>query len=322
MGRLLALAYPDRIAQSRGAGGRYLLRNGRGALIPGVHSLAQQEFLVIANLDAGERESTVRLAAPLRRESLERDCAAHIETRERIEWDSREQAVSARRERWLGAIRLEERRLDKPDPARVTEALLSGVRELGLAQLPWSKEARALQTRILFAARVDRRSSWPDVSDAQLEATLDTWLAPWMTGMSRRDHLTRLDLHAALLALLDWNQQQRLNEFAPTHFLVPSGSRIPIDYAADSPTVSVRLQEVFGLRETPTIAERAVPLTLELLSPAHRPVQVTRDLMSFWARGYVEVKKELKGRYPKHYWPSLEDLDNNQFTDPRKKKKE
>ncbi len=322
VGRLLSLAYPDRIAQSRGAGGRYLLQNGRGAVISGVHSLAQQEFLVIANLDAGERESTVRLAAPLRRQSLERDFAAHIETRERIEWDSREQAVSARRERWLGAIRLEERRLDKPDPALVTAALLTGIRELGLAQLPWSKPARALQTRMLFASRFDRRSSWPDVSEAQLEATLDIWLAPWLNGMSRRDHLTRLDLHAALLTLLDWNQQQRLNEFAPTHLLVPSGSRIPIDYsAADSPTVAVRLQEVFGLRETPRIADRAVPLTLELLSPAHRPVQVTRDLTSFWARGYTEVKKELKGRYPKHYWPSLEELNNNEFTDPRKKKK-
>lgn len=303
IGRLLALAYPDRIAQSRGAGGRYLLANGRGALVNGVHSLTQAEFLVVADLDAGERESIVRLAAPVSRQALEEDFAAHIQTRDRIEWDSREQAVIAQRERWLDAINLEERRLDKPDPTRVTAALLIGIRELGLSQLPWSKEARALQTRIQFAAQFDRRGTWPAVSDAQLLDSLETWLSPWLTNMSRRDHLSRLDLHAALLALLDWNQQQRLNEFAPTHFTVPSGSRIPIDYTSPAPTVSVRLQEVFGLRETPSIGDRSVPLTLELLSPARRPVQVTKDLMSFWARGYAEVKKELKGRYPKHYWP-------------------
>lgn len=303
IGRLLALAYPDRIAQSRGAGGRYLLTNGRGAIVTGVHSLAQEEFLVIADLDAGERESTIRLAAPLQRKHLEADLAARIQVQDRIEWDSREQAVIARRERWLDAIRLEERRLDKPDAGLVMAALITGIRERGVAQLPWSREARALQTRIVFAAQFDKRASWPDVSDANLAATMETWLAPWLSGMSRRDHLSRLNLTEALIALLDWNQQQRLNEFAPTHFGVPSGSRIPIDYTSESPTVSVRLQEVFGLHETPSIADRSVPLTLELLSPAHRPVQITKDLVSFWARGYLEVKKELKGRYPKHYWP-------------------
>jgi ATP-dependent helicase HrpB len=303
VGTLLALAYPDRIAQKRADSGRYLLTNGRGASIVGAHSLAQSEFLVVADLDAGDRESTVRLAAPVTRRSIEEYFAAHIESRDRIEWNPREHAVIAQHERWLGAIRLEERRLDVPDPTQVSAALLIGIRQLGLAQLPWTREARALQTRIEFAARFDRRASWPDVSDANLTQTMEVWLAPWLTGMSRRDHLSRLDLHAALLALLDWNQQQRLNQFAPTHFTVPSGSRIPIDYAADSATVSVRLQEVFGLRATPAVAAGAVPLTLELLSPARRPVQVTRDLMSFWARGYVEVKKELKGRYPKHYWP-------------------
>lgn len=303
VGRLLALAYPDRIAKSRGADGRYLLSNGRGARIIGVHSLNQEEFLVIADLDAGEREATVRLAAPLQRQALEQMFAAHIETRERIEWDSREQAVLAQRQRWLGAIKLEEQRLDAVDAAQIAAALLTGIRELGIAQLPWSKEARALQARIQFTAQSDRRGAWPVVSDAQLTATLDTWLAPCLTGMSRREHLARLDLHAALLALLNWSQQQRLNEFAPTHLTVPSGSRVPIDYASSAPTISVRLQELFGLRETPRIADRSVPLTIELLSPAHRPVQVTQDLLSFWNRGYVEVKKELQRRYPRHYWP-------------------
>jgi ATP-dependent helicase HrpB len=213
--------------------------------------------------------------------------------------------VVAQDERWLGALKLYERRIDKPDPARMLEGMLAGVRELGLAALPWTKPARALQTRLIFAKRYDERAPapWPDVSDMALMEHLDDWLAPWLTDMSRRDHLARLNLHDMLMSLLDWNAQQRLEMFAPTHLLVPSGSHIPIDYTEESPTVAVRLQEVFGLHATPTVAEGRVPLTLQLLSPAHRPVQVTRDLVSFWARGYLDVKKELKGRYPKHYWP-------------------
>jgi ATP-dependent helicase HrpB len=304
IGRLLAFAYPDRIAQSRGAGGRYLLAGGRGARLTEAQSIAQAEFLVVADLDAGEREALIRLAAPLPRVALETDFASLIEHRQRFEWDAREQAVVAQDERWLGAIRLGERRLENPDSARVTSALLAGINELGLDALPWTKEALALRQRLAFAREVDTRPQqpWPDVSDAALSATLDTWLAPWLTGMSRRDHLARLDMTGIVAALLDWNQRQRLDEIAPTHLQVPSGSRIPIDYSA-APTVAVRLQEVFGLAATPAVGGGRVPLTLQLLSPAHRPVQVTKDLASFWARGYAEVKKELKGRYPKHYWP-------------------
>ena len=265
-------------------------------------SIAQAEFLVVADLDAGDREALIRLAAPVTRAALQADFAALIEHRERFEWDAREQAVVAQDERWLGAIRLGERRLENPDSARVTSALLTGIRELGLAALPWTKEALALRQRLEFAREVDTRPQqpWPEVSDAALLATLDTWLAPWLTGMSRRDHLARLSMTEIIGALLDWNQRQRLDQ--PTHLQVPSGSRIPIDYSA-APTIAVRLQEVFGLAATPAVGGGRVPLTLQLLSPAHRPVQVTKDLASFWARGYAEVKKELKGRYPKHYWP-------------------
>ena len=304
-GALLALAYPDRIAMSRGSGGRYLLSSGRGALLSGAHNLARADFLVVADLDAGEREATIRLAAPIEREAIERLFVSAIEDRERIEWDSREQAVVARRERWLGALRLSEQRIEQPDQTRVTAAILNGIRELGLLQLPWSKEARALQARMEFARRVDPKAqpAWPNVSDAALVAHLEEWLAPWLDGVTRREHLTRLDLHAALAALTNWNQQQRLNEIVPTHLVVPTGSRLPIDYTGANPTVSVRLQELFGMRSTPTLGTGNVPLTLNLLSPAHRPVQVTQDLASFWARGYPEVKKELKGRYPKHHWP-------------------
>ncbi|HEY7640285.1 MAG TPA: ATP-dependent helicase HrpB [Steroidobacteraceae bacterium] len=303
-GRLLAFAYPDRIAQSRGAGGRYLLSGGRGARLTDAQSIAQAEFLVVADLDAGEREALIRLAAPLSRTALETDFAALIEHRERFEWDAREQAVVAQDERWLGAIRLGERRLENPDGARVLSALLDGIRELGLQALPWTREAQALRQRLAFAREVDTRPQqpWPDTSDAALSANMETWLAPWLTGMSRRDHLARLDMTGIIAALLEWNQRQRLDELAPTHLQVPSGSRIPIDYSG-APTVAVRLQEVFGLAATPAVGGGRVPLTLQLLSPAHRPVQVTKDLASFWARGYAEVKKELKGRYPKHYWP-------------------
>jgi len=304
IGRLLAFAYPDRIAQSRGAGGRYLLSGGRGARLADAQSIAQAEFLVVADLDAGDREALIRLASPLPRAALEGDFAALIEHRQRFEWDAREQAVVAQDERWLGAIRLGERRLENPDGERVMSALLAGIRELGLDVLPWTKEARALRQRLAFARDVDTHAPrpWPDVSDDALLATLEDWLAPWLTNMSRRDHLARLDTTAIIAALLDWNQRQRLDELAPTHLQVPSGSRIPIDYSA-APTVAVRLQEVFGLSTTPAVGGGRVPLTLQLLSPAHRPVQVTKDLASFWARGYMEVKKELKGRYPKHYWP-------------------
>jgi ATP-dependent helicase HrpB len=304
IGRLLAFAYPDRIAQSRGAGGRYLLSGGRGARLADAQSIAQAEFLVVADLDAGDREALIRLAAPLPRAALEADFDSLIEHRQRFEWDAREQAVVAQDERWLGAIRLGERRLEDPDSARVMSALLGGIRELGLDALPWTKEARALRQRLTFAREVDTQAPrpWPDVSDSALLATLDEWLAPWLTNVSRRDHLARLDMTGIIAALLDWNQRQRLDEIAPTHLQVPSGSRIPIDYSA-TPTVAVRLQEVFGLSATPAVGAGRVPLTLQLLSPAHRPVQVTKDLASFWARGYAEVKKELKGRYPKHYWP-------------------
>ncbi|HLS82882.1 MAG TPA: ATP-dependent helicase HrpB [Steroidobacter sp.] len=304
VGRLLALAYPDRLAQNRG-GGRFLLSSGRGAQLPAGQSLASEQFLVVADLEAGARDATIRLAAPIERAALETQFADRIEHRQRLEWDSRSQAVLAQDERWLGALLLGERRIERPDSARAVAAMLTGVRELGLSVLPWTKEARALQARIEFARRSGVRAAapWPDVSDATLQDQLERWLAPYLGDMSRRDHLARLDMHGILLAMLDWGQQQRLNEAAPTHFTAPSGSRIPIDYCAEQPTAAVRLQEMFGLQRTPMVGDGRTPVILHLLSPAHRPVQVTQDLASFWARAYADVKKELKGRYPKHHWP-------------------
>lgn len=305
VGRVLALAYPDRIARARGEGGRYLLANGRGAVLSNPQLLSTAEYLVVAALDAAERDARIQLAAPVTLAELEQDFTDIIQTNNRIEWDAREATVVAQHQRKLGALILEAQRLDKPDNDQVLAAMLHGIRIMGLNSLPWTPAALTLRQRIQFAQRHDQRAAqpWPPADDDALLSELETWLGPWLSGISRRAQLAQLDLHEALLALLDWNQQQRLNEIAPTHLTVPSGSRIPIDYSASTPTLSVRLQEVFGMNETPRIGDGNVPVLMELLSPARRPVQVTQDLASFWSRGYHDVKKDLKGRYPKHYWP-------------------
>lgn len=321
VGRLLAFAYPDRIACARGERGRYLLSGGRGAVLTDPQ-LFNAEYLSIAQLDAGDRDARIQLAAPISRAHLEQDHIESIREDERIAWDTREQAVVAVRERWLGAIKLDERRLERPDAAQVMHAILAGLTEMGLDVLPWTRETRALQARIEFARAHDPQGAWPETNDEKLASTMDVWLAPWLSSITRRDHLQRLDMHAILLSLLTWDQQQRLATVAPTHVQVPSGSRIPLNYEKFPPTLSVRLQEIFGMRDTPKVANGKVAVLLELLSPAHRPVQITQDLASFWSRGYQDVKKDLKGRYPKHYWPSLEELENNQFTDPRRKRRD
>ena len=302
---LLAFAYPDRIGRARAeTGGRYALSGGRGAVLPGPAALARSEYIVVAALDAGEREARIQLAAPLDPQQLEEHFADRIEESTLVEWDPRSETVAARRLRRLGQLVLREEPLHRLGPAAIP-ALLVGVRSLGLRCLPWTRDLEQWRARVAFARANDPLGSerWPDVDDAALLDTAESWLAPWLEGITRRDQLARIDLRAALHAMLDWNAQQRLDRLAPTHLGVPSGSRIAIDYSSGVPTLAVRLQEVFGLTASPRIAEGRVPVTLELLSPARRPVQVTRDLESFWSRGYHEVRKELKGRYPKHYWP-------------------
>lgn len=302
-GLLLALAYPDRLAQRRpGAVGRYLLRNGRGAMLPAVQPLAGAEYLVAAELDGRGRESRIYLAAPVELAEVEELLADRIESADRIAWDPAARAVRARRQVRLGALVLREAPLPDADPAAVTAALLAGIEREGLQTLPWSRRARQLQQRLLFLHRLDPR--WPDVSDELLRATLADWLGPHVHGMQRLDEVQRVDLEHVLSELLTWQQRAELDELAPTHLTVPSGSRVPIDYGdAGAPVVAVRLQEMFGLTETPRIARGRVPLTIQLLSPAHRPVQVTRDLASFWRSAYFDVRKDLRGRYPKHHWP-------------------
>jgi ATP-dependent helicase HrpB len=307
-GLLLAFAYPDRIGLAREPGtGRYLLSNARGGVLPGPSALARSEVIVAADIDAGEREARLYLAAPLGRQLLETHLAYLVEERTEIVWDPRSETVLAHRERRLGALVLADQPLREAPADQVREAMLQGIRALGLRCLPWTPELEQWRQRVLLLRKhtvaADGTSEWPDVGDEALLATLDDWLAPWLDGVTRRDRLSRLDLRGALHGMLDWHQRRRLDELAPTHLVVPSGSRIAVDYTGGAPALAVRLQEVFGWMDSPRIAGGKVPVTLELLSPARRPVQVTRDLASFWARGYVEVRKELKGRYPKHYWP-------------------
>ena len=305
-GVLLALAYPDRVARARGDGSRYLLANGRGARFAEPQALAKSPFLVAAELDGADRDAKIFLAAPIALADLQRHFAAQIEERAEIAWDAREQAVRARRERRLGALVLASDDLADADPQAVLAAMLTGLRQMGIDALPWTPDLRQWQARVALMRKfvVPAPAPWPAVDDEALLADLDEWAPPWLEGCARREHLARIELANALHGRLSHAQREILNREAPTHLTVPSGSHIRVDYLdGGTPTVSVRLQEIFGLTATPCVAAGRQPLLLKLLSPAGRPVQVTRDLVSFWNKGYHEVKKDLKGRYPKHYWP-------------------
>lgn len=307
LGALLAIAFPDRIGQRReGAQGRYLLANGRGAAFAQAASLARAPYIVAAALDDRDREARIDLAVPLPREALEQLFAGQITTQESFGWDTREGAVLWRRTRRLDALVLEDQTRAAPESAETLSAMLAGVRELGVAALPWDTEARALQARMEFVRGLARSDlpGWPASDDVALGATLEEWLQPWLGGITRREHLQRLPLSEALGARLDAGQRRALETLAPRELKVPSGSQIRIDYLDDNaPCVAVRLQEVFGLETTPRVGGGTVPLTFKLLSPAQRPVQITRDLAGFWRSSYAEVRKDMRGRYPKHAWP-------------------
>jgi ATP-dependent helicase HrpB len=303
---LLALAYPDRIAQRRPGGlGQFRLSNGRGAALPPSDALASADYLAVAELDGDRREARIFLAAPLTRAEIEEGFADRLERRDVVEWEPREGAVLARRQLRLGELVLRDEALPDPPPAAVAAALIGAIRAGGLAVLPWRKEAAQLRARIMFLRRVEGADAgWPDLGDDALLAGLEDWLAPSLDGITRLAQLDRLDLAAILRARLDWARQRALDEKAPSHLTVPSGSRLAIDYAAgETPTLAVRLQEMFGAAATPRIAGGRVALRLALLSPAGRPLQVTSDLAGFWATSYRAVRAEMRGRYPKHPWP-------------------
>jgi ATP-dependent helicase HrpB len=305
IGRLLGWAYPDRVARRRpGARGKFLLSNGRGAYLDPVSPLAATEFIVAVELDGERREARIFRAAAYSLEVLSEQFARQLHWMEAVNWDPDRLAVVARRDLKLGALTLRSESLATPDSQLVLKALLKGICKQGLQCLPWTKPLKRWQERVCCLRRISEdEQQWPDVTNEGLEAHLMQWLAPYLTGMTRLRDLARVELKAALFSMLPHRQHQRLDELAPTHLTVPSGSRIPIDYSGDVPVLAVRLQEMFGLAQTPTVAGDRQPLLIHLLSPAGRPVQITQDLAGFWQSGYHEVKKEMKGRYPKHYWP-------------------
>ncbi len=302
-GLLLALAYPDRIGQRRpGQAGRFLLRNGTGAATD-TATLIRADYLVAAALDGDRRESRIWLAAPVELADLEAHLGDQCEVEELVGWDDTSHAVIAVRRERLGAIILAEAPLRAPDPVQIAAVLAQWIRREGIAALPWRSESHHLRQRLAFLYMAIG-APWPDVSDGALENRLEEWLQPHLTGLRRAADLERLPLDRLLLDLLTWEQRRLLDELAPSHLSVPSGSRITVNYTDPSaPVLAVKLQEVFGLTETPRLAGGRAPVTMHLLSPAQRPVQVTQDLAGFWRTSYFDVQKEMKGRYPRHHWP-------------------
>ncbi|MFD1695514.1 ATP-dependent helicase HrpB [Roseibium aestuarii] len=305
-GPLLALAYPDRVAQARGQRGRFRLANGRGAELPEEAALAASPFLVVADLQGKAANGRIVLAAPLERGDLD-DLFGdrYAETDEvKLEPDGR---VRVRRVLRLGALELEDRTVANPDPATLQSALTGELQRRGSDRLAWSKEQQRLRRRIAYVRAQmpeGERESLPDLSDSALTETLPDWLGPYLAGVTRLDAVDAEILGQALAGLLPFDAQQRLEREAPTHFTAPTGNRVPIDYGGETgPTVAIRVQELFGLKTHPSICQGRVPLTLELLSPAHRPIQITRDLPGFWTGSWRDVKADMKGRYPKHVWP-------------------
>lgn len=301
---LLACAYPDRIAQRRSQDGRYLMSGGQGVAFREAEPLSAEDYLVIPSVGghSHQREAFVYLACPISPSTLEELFNSQIEVTDDIRWSKKDKAVVANHVEKFGAITLNSEKIRDLHPDIMAKGLISGICEMGLSVLPWDKASDSFRHRIQCLHLVD--NSWPDFSDQKLLNTLEEWLAPFLTGMSRLEHLKQLNLAECLKASVDWSQQQELDKQVPEKFEVPSGSHIRIDYSnPQEPILAVKLQELFGLSKTPQLAYGKVPLTIELLSPAQRPVQKTRDLESFWNNTYLDVKKELKGRYPKHWWP-------------------
>jgi ATP-dependent helicase HrpB len=310
LGALLALAYPDRVAQQRRPGGaEYRLANGRAALFAEADSLMKQAWLVIADLGSrqGQREERIYLAADFDPALFDSVLAEQVRVVDQLDWDEREGVLRAERQRKVGELILSREPLTGLDETARSQALVNLVRRKGLELLPWTPELRQWQARVALLRQLDlgskSESEWPDVSDAALLKNLEHWLMPYLGKVSRLSHFANLDLSSIVHNLLPWPLPQRLDEQAPHHLSVPSGSSIRLDYSEQPPILAVRLQELFGLSDTPRIAGGRQVVKLHLLSPARRPVQVTQDLANFWRSTYAEVKKDLKGRYPKHYWP-------------------
>lgn len=301
-GVMLAFAFPDRVAKNRG-NGSFVLANGRGAAVEQTAALARLPTIAVAELTGTAANGRILLAAPITQEEIEQRFADQIENVEEVTFDRGAMALRARRRRSLHAITLSEAPMSLKPSAETARVFADGLIAAGLDRLPWSKHSKQWRDRIMFLRKAED-DSWPDLSDAALAARADDWLVPALYDKTALKDLSAGDLSDALMALLPWELRARLDREAPTHFEAPTGTQLAIDYEAEQgPTIAVRLQELFGLNTHPSIAKGAVPLVLELLSPAQRPVQVTRDLPGFWRGSYAAVRSDLRGRYPRHPWP-------------------
>ncbi len=303
IGALVALAYPDRLAERRpGRDSRYRLSNGKGAVLPAEDGLRDAPYLAIASVSGDTRDARIRTAAPISAATIERLFGNDIRDGETAVWDGKSRSVIARRQKRLHALVLDDAPARNIPDDQIVHALLDGIRDIGLECLPWSREATEwlLRVRCFHLAT----GTGPDLSESVLLETLEEWLLPYLAGMSRLQHLKSLDLRAILQARLNWSELQKLDAQVPSHFTVPSGSSIRIDYTdPTAPVLPVKLQEMFGSTETPSIFDGAIALNIHLLSPAGRPLQITRDLPAFWRNAYLQVRAEMKGRYPRHPWP-------------------
>jgi len=304
-GAILVFAYPDRIAKGRGGGnGAFLLANGRGGNVDPASALAREPLLVVAELTGAAAAGRIALAAAITLEEIEARFADQIEDREAVTFDGASTSLRARRTRRLGALVLAEKTKPVAPDADTAHILAQGITSVGLDRLPWSKAALQFRQRVGFLRHAEGEE-WPDLSNEGLAASAADWLEPLLADKTAQSQLSANELSDAVMSLVPWNMRRRLDAEAPTHFTAPAGSSVPIGYDAEQgPTVSIRVQELFGLSAHPTIAGGRVPLVIELLSPAHRPVQVTRDLPRFWRGSYAAVRTEMRGRYPKHPWPA------------------
>ncbi|NIE52669.1 ATP-dependent helicase HrpB [Pantoea dispersa] len=303
---LLAAGFADRLAQRRGHSARYQLANGIGAMLDEHDGLSRYEWLIAPSLLQGASSADARmlLALPVEMDALRQQCPQLVEQRTDVDWDDDKGTLRAWKREAIGALILRAQPQARPEPEILHPAMLRWIREKGLAVLGWTPEAEQLRVRLQCAAQWLPEEAWPTLDDDTLLASLEHWLLPEMGKVRDLKGLQSVNLVSALLHLLTWSQRQRLDTVLPTHYTVPTGSRLPIRYDAEKPpALAVRMQEMFGEAQNPAVADGRVPLVLELLSPAHRPLQITRDLAAFWRGAYPEVQKEMKGRYPKHPWP-------------------
>ena len=301
-GALLALAFPDRIAKARGAVGTFLMANGRAARVEPHESLARESYLAIGEIAGSASDARILLAAPLTLSEIDSECEKEIVTETAISFDRNAAQLRATKNRRLGAVILSEQRLPVPASDEAARILARGLGSLGVAQWPLSKATRQWRDRILFLRRTDNQ--WPDLSDEILEKNAEDWFSPFLIGKTGLADLDDEIFRNALNSQMDWPMQQRVEAEAPAFFTAPTGNRHAIDYEAEEgPVLAIRVQELFGLETHPSVAQGRIPLVLHLLSPAHRPIQITRDLPGFWRGSWAAVKSEMKGRYPKHVWP-------------------